>query len=382
VVPPNHAPVIDPVAAQTVAEGSLLSFTVIAGDPDAGDQLTFSLDGAPAGASIDPMTGMFTWTPPDGLLTVDVTVRVTDDAFSPLFDTETFSITVDNVAPTLTISGEDKAYTGVPYELSLSSSDPGDDTITGWTIDWNDGTVEDISGNPSSVFHTYTAPLPLPGDFDGDGDVDGIDALRFVRQYRLGNVGGLGDFDGDSDVDGDDLQVFSSQFGRIAWDAYQVTATATDEDGTFTSNTLPVVDPPPPTVSADVGASAPVHAGVSPALAATGVSSAIYNPGIGSALKIWQDRASALRDYGKDYIGNSKTEYRPFEYKPWSLIDLYGKDEDEDLLGGKRVKKAESDSTPSWVEKFVSDFSGLEDSMGPNSDIRIVLSEGDELDEL
>ena len=142
VEPVNLAPIIEAVNDQTVDEGSLLSFTVIASDPDSGGPLTFSLDDAPDGAAIDPETGLFTWTPPDGDLTlVDVTVRVTDSDDYPLFGTETISITVDNVAPTLTISGEAKAFTGVPYELFLSADDPGDDTITGWTIDWNDGTV-------------------------------------------------------------------------------------------------------------------------------------------------------------------------------------------------------------------------------------------------
>jgi hypothetical protein len=320
-----------------------------------------------------------------------VTVRVTDNASSPLTDTETFTVTVNNVAPILEISGEEKAYTGVPYELSLSSSDPGDDTITSWTVDWGDGTVSPVAGNPESTTHTYDAPLPFPSDFDGDGDVDGIDALRFVLQYRQGNVGGLGDFDEDSDVDGDDLGVFASQFGRIAWDAYQVTATATDEDGIYTSNTLPVVDPPPPT---------PVHTEVYPPSAAPEATrvpkqeppafalpahAVVWkyevpfdsDPAFGPALGQWQARTSALRD-----------QFKPFEYKPGSsaasrgLIDLYGDYEDEDLFGGTKVKKAKSDRRSSWVEDFVSNVDKLNDSGSPNSDIRIVLTEGDEPEEM
>jgi len=156
-------------------------------------------------------------------------VRATDDGDPALSDTETFTVTVNNVTPVLTISGEDKAYTGVPYELSLSSSDPGEDTITGWSINWGDNPeAEEITGDPESATHVYTAPLPLPGDFDGDGDVDGIDALNFVLQYRQGNVGGVGDFDADNDVDNTDLAVFAPEFGQIGWDAYQVSATATD----------------------------------------------------------------------------------------------------------------------------------------------------------
>lgn len=39
------------------------TFTAVATDSDPGDILTYSLVGAPAGAAIDPSTGVFTWTP-------------------------------------------------------------------------------------------------------------------------------------------------------------------------------------------------------------------------------------------------------------------------------------------------------------------------------
>jgi hypothetical protein len=388
----NRAPVLAAIPGKVVDEGSLLSFTVIASDPD-GDELTSSLDSAPAGASIDPATGLFTWTPPDGPSTVDVTVRVTDDADLPLFDTETFAITVNNVAPILTISGEEKAYTGVPYELSLSSSDPGDDAITSWTIDWGDGTVTPVAGNPPTAEHTYTAPLPFPSDFDGDGDVDGLDALRFVLKYRRG------------EADDSDLAAFASDFGKIdSWDAYLVTATATDEDGTYTSNTLPVVDPPPPvfdhTEATPVHTEVPVLDSGEPAnggskyehLARPSIpqgersgSGFTMDSAFGRAVGEWQARTSALRDFVQEERWEGKTEFKPFEYKPWSstpkgsLVDLEGEYEDEDLIGERRVKEAGGESRAPWVEKFVSDLGGLEDSIGSNSDIRIVLSEEDEV---
>ena len=51
---------------QGVDEHGTLTFTAHASDPDsdAAETLTFGLDaGAPAGAAIDPVTGVFTWTP-------------------------------------------------------------------------------------------------------------------------------------------------------------------------------------------------------------------------------------------------------------------------------------------------------------------------------
>ena len=66
----------------------------------------------------------------------------------------TVSLTVHNVAPTLTISGATDVNEGSIYTLSLSSLDPGTDTITQWTINWGDS-IEVVSGNPASVTHTY-----------------------------------------------------------------------------------------------------------------------------------------------------------------------------------------------------------------------------------
>lgn len=58
----NGAPALAPIAPQTVAEGSALSFTVNASDPD-GDPLTYSASGLPAGAIFTPSTRTFAWTP-------------------------------------------------------------------------------------------------------------------------------------------------------------------------------------------------------------------------------------------------------------------------------------------------------------------------------
>ena len=69
-----------------------------ASDPDIPLQtLAFSLDpGAPDGASINPSTGGFTWTPTEsqGPGIYPITVRVTDDGVPPLSNQETVILTV------------------------------------------------------------------------------------------------------------------------------------------------------------------------------------------------------------------------------------------------------------------------------------------------
>src|SRR5439155_8111112 len=39
--------------------------------------------------------------------------------------------------------------------LTLVSSDPGTDTISGWDIAWGDGSTQHLTGNPGSATHTY-----------------------------------------------------------------------------------------------------------------------------------------------------------------------------------------------------------------------------------
>ena len=96
--------------------------------------------------------------------------------------TREFEVVVENTPPTLVISGPGTVLDGAIYTLNLSGIDPGTDTISSWTITWGDGAVQPIVGNPSSVQHQYP---------------DGLAA-------------------------------------------YSISATATDEDGTWSTNSLTV----------------------------------------------------------------------------------------------------------------------------------------------
>ena len=70
-------------------------------------------------------------------------------------DSANGSLTINNVKPTLSVTGPSSINVGGLYTLDLSVTDSGEDTIVGWTINWGDGTIEHIAGNPSSVTHTY-----------------------------------------------------------------------------------------------------------------------------------------------------------------------------------------------------------------------------------
>ena len=98
----NVAPVLAAIGDKTANSGSLLTFTATATDADLpANGLTYSLDaGAPAGATINATTGVFSWTPTanQGGGSYGVTVRVTDNGSPALSDSETISVTVGSTS--------------------------------------------------------------------------------------------------------------------------------------------------------------------------------------------------------------------------------------------------------------------------------------------
>ncbi len=107
----NKPPVLAPIGDKTINELATLTFTASATDPDLpGNTLTFTLgNGAPTGASINPVTGVFTWTPTEGQGSglYPISIVVTDSSLDPinphLVDSETITVRVNevNVAPVL-----------------------------------------------------------------------------------------------------------------------------------------------------------------------------------------------------------------------------------------------------------------------------------------
>src|SRR5262245_31336141 len=59
--------------------------------------------------------------------------------------------------PVVLISGAPQTPEGQSYLLNLTAVDPEGDPVSGWTINWGDGNVQTLSGNPSTVRHTYAA---------------------------------------------------------------------------------------------------------------------------------------------------------------------------------------------------------------------------------
>ena len=124
----NNSPVLAAIGNQTVNEGILLQFTVMATDADSGDALTFTASNLPTGASFDTSTQKFTWTP-DFTQMGDfpsILFTVTDDATPSASDSETITITVSDANPPVANAGDDQTVNaGTVFTLDgTGSSDP------------------------------------------------------------------------------------------------------------------------------------------------------------------------------------------------------------------------------------------------------------------
>jgi choice-of-anchor C domain-containing protein len=122
----NAEPVINAVPNQSIVEQTELLIQTIAMDADMpNDSLVYSLDTSPTGATINPTTGQFRWTPTEaqGPGNFDVIIRVTDRLGA--FDTEAFTVTVleANRAPVLQAVTNRQSSPGQTVSFSASASD-------------------------------------------------------------------------------------------------------------------------------------------------------------------------------------------------------------------------------------------------------------------
>ena len=168
----NVAPELGAIGDQSVDEEVELTFTATATDADdPANTLTFSLDaGAPAGASIDATTGAFSWTPTEtqGPGSYDITVRVTDDGSPSLDDSETITVTVNevNVAPVLGAIGDQSVDEEVELTFTATATDA-DDPANTLTFSLDAGAPAGASINATTGAFSWT-----PTDAQGPGSYD------------------------------------------------------------------------------------------------------------------------------------------------------------------------------------------------------------------
>lgn len=126
---PNLAPIMEPIPNFSVVEGQLLTFQVAVTDPNKNKQnLTFSLEpGAPPGAYIDPVSGVFSWIPSEiyGGESYPITIKVTDDGEPPLSATRTFTVSVEktNSPPSIIVPGNQVVNEGEQLSFYVNGAD-------------------------------------------------------------------------------------------------------------------------------------------------------------------------------------------------------------------------------------------------------------------
>jgi hypothetical protein len=199
----NVAPVLDAIGNKTTPWGNLLTFTASATDPDVPAQtLTYSLIGAPAGASIVPETGVFEWTPTEtqNNQSYIFKVRVTDDGINPdnLYDAEEITVKVTKRTTQLVYVGDVSEQFSDKTDLAATLYDitngmPGT-PVSGKAFDFTIGTqstdpdpVTNTSGFASATLALIQSPISVyevvatfAGDelYEGDNDIVAFDITQ------------------------------------------------------------------------------------------------------------------------------------------------------------------------------------------------------------
>ncbi len=172
------APAFTPLQSWQVAEGQPISFVAMAvnphnptfvlptrlpdgslsPDPTTQPTVTYAVSGLPPGASFDPDTALFSWTPGnDQAGTYDVTFTATNDGDGGPLSTSVvvpIVVTIVNHSPVVTPIADITIAAGQPFDQAVMATDPDGNPLT---LSVQDG----IAGYPLPGFVTLTD--------DGDG---------------------------------------------------------------------------------------------------------------------------------------------------------------------------------------------------------------------
>ncbi|NLS91835.1 MAG: hypothetical protein GXX96_06600, partial [Planctomycetaceae bacterium] len=125
----NSAPQLAAVGNQTIAEGQTLTLPLVATDDDL-DTLTFTAENLPPGAELDPVTGVFTWSPrlDQAGLYESVVLRV-GDGHQAASETIVIDVTNTNQPPRLVPLTPQSAREGTALEYTIVAGDSDRDPL-------------------------------------------------------------------------------------------------------------------------------------------------------------------------------------------------------------------------------------------------------------
>jgi DNA/RNA endonuclease G (NUC1) len=155
-VPPNTAPTLNAIGAKSGTEAVTLSFTISGTDPE-NDTLTYTMTNAPTGATLDPATGAFSWTPTytqSGIYSVTFTV-----SDGSLTASEVVSITIADVPMKSDLNHDSKS------DIVLQNTST--NAVAVWLMDDNVIIEGKTVATPIS-----SQQIVATGDLNGDGRAD------------------------------------------------------------------------------------------------------------------------------------------------------------------------------------------------------------------
>jgi PKD domain len=220
VIVDNVRPVLVVPLPQTLDEGQTLNLSGLGGAPPVGlfvDDGTLDVhtatinwgDGSPTeNADVFEVLGSGAlggshFYADDGVYLV--TVRVTDDDGD--FDQKSFTVVVENVPPTLDLSGPTSVDEGASNTWMLGPViDPGSDTVSQYIVDWGDGNTDtfsaaQIAAMSGMISHTYADGLSSPTItvdlVDEEGAYESVASLAVT----VNNVPPMVDLTGPTSVD-------------------------------------------------------------------------------------------------------------------------------------------------------------------------------------
>ena len=158
----NIVPVLGPLSNRTVVAGQTLLVTNVATDANLPAQtLTYSLLAPPAGAVINPATGLLSWRPAiaQSGTTNMITVTVTDNGIPSLGATQTFTVTV--LVPAQPVFSAPAINNGT-FQTWVSGSSGPDYTVLGSSnlVDWVSVFTTNSPGTPFLFTDSTASPNP------------------------------------------------------------------------------------------------------------------------------------------------------------------------------------------------------------------------------
>jgi uncharacterized delta-60 repeat protein len=152
----NVAPTIAINGAGSVNEGSIYSLTLGAvSDPGTDTVTSYIVHWGDGNTGTYASNGIKTHTYLDGPDSYSITVDLIDEDGTFLNSANAQSATINNVAPTIAISGAGSVNEGSIYSLTLGAvTDPGTDTVSSYIVHWGDGATNTFSSNGIKT-HTY-----------------------------------------------------------------------------------------------------------------------------------------------------------------------------------------------------------------------------------